>query len=264
MSIFEAIFLGLVQGLTEFIPVSSSGHLVLAQSLFGSNIDHLLIQALDFGTTLALIIYFWSRLKDLAKQVFVKKDYRLARNILITSIPAGVLGLLLANFIENSKVLVNPLVVAIMLALVGVLMIVVDRLPMKSKKESGRELSPRRALVIGLAQAFALIPGVSRSGSTIIASRVMGLGSKAAAEYSFMVSIPIMLGLLGKLLLKESDRAYLVSHLDVVVIGNIAAFISGMLAIKFTLTYLEKHGLSIFGWYRIALASVVVVGLLLQ
>lgn len=264
MSIFEAIFLGFVQGITEFIPVSSSGHLVLAQSLFGSNIDHLLIQALDFGTTLALIIYFWPRLTDLARQVFVKKDYRLARNILITSIPAGVLGLLLANFIENSKVLVNPLVVAIMLALVGVLMIVVDKLPMKSKKASGRELSPRRALVIGLAQAFALIPGVSRSGSTIIASRVMGLGSKAAAEYSFMVSIPIMLGLLSKLLIKESDRAYLMSHLDIVIIGNIAAFISGMLAIKFMLTYLEKHGLSIFGWYRIALASVVVVGLLLQ
>ncbi len=264
MSIFEAIFLGLVQGFTEFIPVSSSGHLVLVQSLYGSNIDHLIIQALDFGTTFALIIYFWPRLMDLARQVFTKKDYRLARNILITSIPAGLLGLLLANFIENSKVLVSPLVVAIMLAIVGVLMIVVDKLPMKSKKASGKDLSPRRALVIGLAQAFALIPGVSRSGSTIIASRVMGLNSKAAAEYSFMVSIPIMLGLISKLIIKDSDRAYLMSHLDVVVIGNIAAFISGMIAIKFMLTYLEKHGLSIFGWYRIALASVVVVGLLLQ
>ncbi|MBI3494580.1 undecaprenyl-diphosphate phosphatase [Candidatus Saccharibacteria bacterium] len=264
MSVFEAIFLGLVQGFTEFIPVSSSGHLVLAQSLFGSSIDHLLIQALDFGTTLALIIFFWPKLKDLARQVFVKRDYRLARNILITCIPAGLLGLLLANFIETSTVLLNPLVVAIMLALVGVLMIVVDKLPKKSKKTSGRDLSPKRALAIGIAQAFALIPGVSRSGSTILASRIMGLASKPAAEYSFMVSIPIMLGLLTKLLLKESDRAYLMSHLDTVIIGNIAAFISGMIAIKFMLGYLENHGLSLFGWYRIGVASIVVIVLLVQ
>lgn len=264
MNVFEAIILGLVQGLTEFIPVSSSGHLVLAQSVFGNRIDHLLIQALDFGTTLALIIYFWPRLIDLFRQVFYKKDYRLARNILITCIPAGLLGLLLADFIQGSTVLVNPLVVAIMLALVGVLMVVVDKLPTKSKKASGRELSPRRALAIGLAQAFALIPGVSRSGSTIIASRVMGLSSKSAAEYSFMVSIPIMLGLLAKLLLKDADRAYLTSNIELVVIGNIAAFISGMVAIKFMLGYLEKHGLSVFGWYRIGLASVVIVVLLLQ
>ena len=264
MSIFEAIFLGLVQGFTEFIPVSSSGHLVLAQSLFSSNIDHLFIQALDFGTALALVIYFWSRLVDLAKQVFVKKDYRLARNILITSIPAGLLGFLLADFIQNSKELLNPLVVAIMLALVGVLMIVIDKLPRKSDKSGGRELSPKRALIIGVAQAFALIPGVSRSGSTIIASRVMGLSPKSAAEYSFMVAIPIMLGLLTKLLVKDSDRAYLLANLEPVVIGNIAAFISGMIAIKFMLSYLSNHGLAIFGWYRIAVATVVVGVLLVQ
>lgn len=264
MSIFEAILLGLVQGFTEFIPVSSSGHLVLVQSLFGNDIDHLFIQALDFGTTLALIIYFWPRLLDMGNKVFVKNDYRLARNILITSIPAGLLGLLLADFIQNSKELLNPLVVAIMLALVGVLMIIVDKLPKKSQKASGQDLSPRRALVIGLAQAFALIPGVSRSGSTMIASRVMGLASKPAAEYSFMVSIPIMLGLLSKLLLKESDRNYLIQNIEPVIVGNIAAFIAGMIAIKFMLSYLEKHGLSLFGWYRIAMASVVVVVLLIQ
>jgi undecaprenyl-diphosphatase len=264
MNVFEAIFLGLVQGFTEFIPVSSSGHLVLAQSLFGSSIDHLFIQALDFGTALALIIYFWSRLVNLARQVFVQKDYRLARNILITSIPAGLLGLLLADFIQNSPELLNPLVVAIMLAVVGVLMIVIDKLPRKSSKSGGRDLSPRRALVIGFAQAFALIPGVSRSGSTIIASRIMGLSPKSAAEYSFMVAIPIMLGLLTKLLVKDSDRAYLLANLEPVIIGNIAAFLSGMLAIKFMLGYLENHGLAIFGWYRIAVATVVVGVLLVQ
>lgn len=264
MDNIEAVLLGLVQGLTEFIPVSSSGHLVLVQSVFPGGVDHLFIQALDFGTTLALIIFFWPRLKDLAYKVFKKNDYRLARNILITSIPAGLLGFILADFIQGNTQLLNPLVVAITLASVGVLMIVVDKLPHKSAKASGQELSPRRALIIGLAQAFALIPGVSRSGSTIIASRVMGLGSKASAEYSFMVSIPIMLGLISKLLLKESDRAYLIQHLEPVVLGNIAAFLSAMIAIRFMLGYLENHGLSVFGWYRIALATVVVAVLLVQ
>ncbi|MBC7512200.1 undecaprenyl-diphosphate phosphatase, partial [Candidatus Saccharibacteria bacterium] len=114
------------------------------------------------------------------------------------------------------------------------------------------------------AQAFALIPGVSRSGSTIVASRIMGLSPKAAAEYSFMVSIPIMFGLIGKLLLKPADRAYLLENLDVIIVANVAAFIAAMLAIHFLLKYLSNHGLALFGWYRIALAVVVVTVLLIQ
>jgi undecaprenyl-diphosphatase len=264
MSIFEAIILGLVQGLTEFIPVSSSGHLVLAEHLFNGSSDHLFIQALDIGTTLALVIYFWPRLMDLFKRVVHDHDYRLARNILITVLPAGILGFLLSNFIEKSQVLLSPLVVAIMLALVGVLMVVVDRLPKKSAKDTGTDLSPKRALVIGLAQSFALIPGVSRSGSTIIAGRIMGLSAKAAAEYSFMVSIPIMLGLIAKLLASSHDRAYLMQHADTVIIANIVAFVSSIIAIRFLLNYLSRHGLSLFGWYRIGLAAVVVTVLLIQ
>jgi undecaprenyl-diphosphatase len=264
MSIFEAIIMGIVQGLTEFIPVSSSGHLVLTESFLSGSADHLFIQALDFGTLLALLIYFSPKIVDLMRKVFVDHDYRLARNIIITCIPAGLLGFVLGNFIEESKVLVNPLTVAIMLAIVGILMIVVDKLPKKSARETGTDLSPRRALVVGLAQAFALIPGVSRSGSTIVAARIMGLNPKAAAEYSFMVSIPIMLGLIGKLLLKTSDRTYIINHLDTVLVANVAAFITGMLAIHFLLKYLSRHGLALFGWYRVVLATVVVAILLVQ
>jgi undecaprenyl-diphosphatase len=264
MTVFEAIILGIVQGLTEFIPVSSSGHLLISQWLFSGKADHLFIQALDFGTTLALVIYFWPKLVDLFKRVFFHKDYRLARNIIITCIPAGVLGLLLADMIQNSTVLLHPLVVALMLASVGILMIVVDKLPKKSPKATGTDLSPRRALVIGVAQSFALVPGVSRSGSTILASRIMGLSPKAAAEYSFMVSIPIMLGLIAKLLVKPSDRAYLIEHLDSVVIANLAAFIAAIFAIHFLLNYLSRHGLALFGWYRLGLASIVLIVLLLQ
>ena len=264
VTIIEAIILGIIQGLTEFIPVSSSGHLVIAQNLLIGEADHLFIQALDFGTLLALVIYFSPKLVDLFKKVFIEHDIRLARNIVITCIPAGLLGLALADFIQRSNVLLNPLTVSIMLALVGVLMVVVDRLPKKSARATGTDLSPKRALVVGLAQAFALIPGVSRSGSTIVASRIMGLSPKAAAEYSFMVSIPIMFGLIGKLLLKPADREYMVANLDVIIIANLAAFIAAILAIHFLLKYLSKHGLALFGWYRIALAAVVVTVLLVQ
>lgn len=265
VSILEAIILGIIQGLTEFIPVSSSGHLVITQSLaFGNKVDHLFIQALDFGTLFALVIYFSPKLVDLFKKVFYEHDFRLARNIIITCIPAGLLGLALADFIQNSSALLNPLTVSIMLGLVGVLMVVVDKLPKKSPRETGTDLSPRRALVIGLAQAFALIPGVSRSGSTIVAARIMGLSPKAAAEYSFMVSIPIMFGLIGKLLLKPADREYMAANLDIIIIANIAAFVAAILAIHFLLKYLSKHGLALFGWYRIALAAVVVTILLVQ
>ncbi len=264
MTIIDAIILGIIQGLTEFIPVSSSGHLVIAQTLLIGQADHLFIQALDFGTLAALIIYFFPKLTDLARKVFVEKDYRLARNIVLTCIPAGLLGLVLADFIQKSHVLLHPLTVSIMLALVGVLMIVVDKLPKKSPRATGADLSPKRALVVGVAQAFALIPGVSRSGSTIVASRIMGLNPRAAAEYSFMVSIPIMLGLVAKLVLKPADRAYILNNLDIILIANIAAFVAGILAIHFLLQYLSKHGLAIFGWYRITLAAVVITVLLLQ
>jgi len=264
VTVLEAIILGIVQGLTEFIPVSSSGHLVITQTLLLGKADHLFIQALDFGTLLALLIYFSPKIYDLFRRIVKFHDYRLARNIIITCIPAGLLGLLLADFIQKSSVLLNPLTVSIMLALVGVLMVVVDKLPKKSARETGTDLSPRRAFVIGCAQAFALIPGVSRSGSTIVASRIMGLSPKAAAEYSFMVSIPIMLGLIGKLLLKPADRAYMAQHLDVIIVANVAAFVAAILAIHFLLKYLSKHGLALFGWYRIALAAVVVTVLLVQ
>ena len=264
MSTIDAIILGLIQGLTEFIPVSSSGHLLLAQQFLGVGVDHLFIQALDFGTAAALVIYFWPRLMNLFNRVTKHRDFRLARNILITCIPAGLLGLLLADYIQTSAILLSPYVTLTMLALVGALMVASDYLPRRSAAESGTELSPKRALFVGVAQTFALIPGVSRSGSTILASRAMGLSPKAAAEYSFMVSIPIMLGLILKLLIKPADRQYLAANLDVVVIANVVAFFAALVAIHFLLSYLGKHGLRAFGYYRIMLAAVALVFLLVQ
>lgn len=259
MSIIEAMILGLVQGLTEFIPVSSSGHLAIVQSFYGNGVDHLLIQALDFGTILALLIYFRHKLLQIFKDVFFKKNYRLLRNVVLTTIPAAGLGFALATAIENNSFITKPAVVATFLLLVGILMIVLEKLPKLSPVADGEKLPAKRALTIGIAQTAALMPGVSRSGSTIITSRLMGLKPAQAAEYSFLVSIPIMLGLIAKLCLSSDDRAYMANHWQVLLAGNIAAFIAGMLAVTFLLNYLKKHPLTIFGWYRVVAGLVVLV-----
>jgi undecaprenyl-diphosphatase len=264
MNVIEAIVLGLVQGLTEFIPVSSSGHLIIAQQLFGMAPDHLFIEFINFGTLLALLIYFRKRIVDICKDVFVNHNFLLARNILITAIPAGAIGFLLSGFIETSPFFSSLIVVTISLAAVGLLMIIVDKLPKASPKEHGQSLSPSRSLWIGIVQIFALIPGVSRSGSTILAGRIAGLSAAAAAEYSFLVSLPIMIGVSIKLLVKSSDRAYLLDHLPMLLLSNAVAFISGLIAVGFLMKYLSKHGLAAFGWYRLCLAGILAVVLLLK
>lgn len=264
MNIVEAIVLGLVQGLTEFIPVSSSGHLVIAQQFFSGTPDHLFIEFINIGTLLALLIYFRKRIILICKDVFVNKNFVLARNIIITAVPAGLIGFFMASLIESSPFFSNTVVVMISLAVVGLIMIVLEKLPKASVVKDGASLSPKRALFIGIAQVAALIPGVSRSGSTIIAGRVAGLTPAMAAEYSFLVSLPIMCGVVAKLLLKEGDRAYLIDHLPMLLLSNAVAFVSGLLAVGFLMRYLSRHGLAIFGWYRVGLAAVIAVVLLLQ
>jgi len=264
MNLLETIVLGLIQGLTEFIPVSSSGHLVLAQQFFSGASDHLFLEFVNIGTLLALLVYFRKRIKGIIIDVFVNKNLILARNILITAFPAGLIGLFLADFIESAPFFESVLVVTIALAVIGVVMIVLEKLPKASPVKAGEDLTAPRALAIGLMQMLALVPGVSRSGSTIIAGRLTGLSPAAAAEYSFLVSIPIMLGVTAKLLMKASDRAYLLEHLPTLILSNTIAFISGLVAVGFLMRYLANHSLAIFGWYRLGLAAVLAVVLLVQ
>jgi undecaprenyl-diphosphatase len=141
-------------------------------------------------------------------------------------------------------------------------MVLVEKLPRAAAVQDGEHLSGWRALIIGLAQTVALIPGVSRSGATILSARFAGLKPAEAAEYSFLASIPVMLGVTAKTFL--SDHAYLSAHLSTLLLSNIIAFISGMIAIGFLMKYLQKHSLAIFGWYRIGLAVVLAVILLIQ
>lgn len=261
MSLIETIILGAIQGLTEFIPISSSGHLVVAQLFLSGSSNHLFLEYINIGTLLALLIYFRKKIIEIVKDIIKNKNIKLALNIFITAIPAGLVGFLLASFIEKNSFFSNMLVVALSMGLVGLIMVMLDRIPRLSNVNNMNELSYKRALGIGLAQVAALIPGVSRSGSTIIAGRLFGLSYKHSAEYSFLVSIPIMLGVCAKLLL--TNYSYIEQNIYTIIIGNIVAFITGILAIGFLVKYLSNNNLAIFGWYRIIVALILIIILIL-
>lgn len=265
MNIFEVILLGFVQGITEFIPVSSSGHLEIIRHLLNINPDnfHLFLEFINLGTLLALLIYFRKRIWNICLDVFKHRKYKLALNIILTTIPAGIIGLLLGDFIEHNSFFSSLITISVAMGVIGFFMIIVDKLPHFSKLKDENALTPARALGIGLLQTFALIPGTSRSGTTIIAGRLMGLNSESSAEYSFLASIPIMCGVCLKLFLSESGRSYFFANLPTLLISNLVAFIVGLWALKFLLKYLKKPGsLQNFGIYRV-IVSLIVLGVTL-
>lgn len=267
MSVWMSIILGLVQGLTEFIPVSSSGHLEIVQQVLGTRGDdfHYFLELINIGTLLALLIFFRKRIVKILQDVFVRKNYTLAINILITSIPAGVIGFLLSGVIGDAPFFSSLYTISIAMGVVGILMIIVDKLPQMSKLKNENYLPKSRALFIGLAQTFALIPGVSRSGSTIVAGRMAGLNSESAAEYSFLASIPIMCGVVLKTFVSSGSRAYLFDNWWMLLLSNAVAFVSGLVAIGFLLKFLKKSdNLKWFGYYRVILACIVLILVLIS
>lgn len=260
MNILESLVFGLTQGLTEFIPVSSSGHLEIIQRIIGTGGRaedfHFFLELINFGTLLALLIYYRKEILKIIRQVFIKRDLHMALNLLITSIPAGIIGLLLSKFIEQQSFFSSLTTIAIAMGTVGLLMIFVNSLPHLSGTDE-EKLPHHRALVIGLAQVFALIPGVSRSGSTIITGRVMGMKSESAAKYSFLASLPIMLAVCGKSLISSSSRAYIGANWQMLLFSNLIAFISGLIALKVVMKFFKKEkSIPTFGYYRVILACI--------
>lgn len=254
MSLLESVVLGLIQGLTEFIPVSSSGHLLLLHELFGTSEDTLALDvALHVGTLLALIVYFWKDILSLLKNLFSKNsEGQLARLLILATIPAGLAGILFSGYIDDN--LRSPEIVAFTLALVALLMLYVDS---KTEDKKDLEITSKQGIVVGFMQAAALVPGVSRSGITITTGMFMGLSRSRAARFSFLLAIPIVAGsALGVAIKYDSNVAVGNSELA---IGVITAFISGLVAIKFLLGVISKVGLKPFAYYRLALAALVLI-----
>lgn len=260
MSLIQAFILGLVQGLTEFIPVSSSGHLVFLHHALGVSESGLAFDvALHAGTLIALLAYFRTDIALLFGSLFKKSDKtRLAYMLISATIPAAVLGYLLESAAESTFRSVR-LVSGTMLVF-GLIMLLAEWYYKKHKTHlSLDQVGLKQAMTMGFAQALALVPGVSRSGSTITAGLFVGLDHVAATRFSFLLGIPITAGAVLKVFTQDGVVDQLKSDQAVFVVGVVTALISGLLAIRFMLKYLSKHGLHVFAYYRIALATLVIL-----
>lgn len=257
MNIGESIILGVVQGLTEFLPVSSTAHLILVPWFFGFDDPGLYFDvALHTGTLLAVLLFFG---RDFVKILLHERKLLLA--LFVATIPGAVFGILLESKVET--VFRDPGIIAFTLAVFGVIIWIIDR---NMKKERGfEEISYKDALWIGLSQAVALVPGVSRSGITMIAGRVLGLGREAAVRFSFLLSAPIIFGsaMAGILKIFKNQEAASFNYLDLGT-GILTSFVFGFLAIKFLIKYVSKNDFGVFVIYRLMLASGVLLALIIR
>ena len=270
MTILESFILAIVEGLTEFLPVSSTGHMILTEGILGMESTPYLkafTVMIQFGAILSVLVYYFRRF--LPFPMFgLQPDsstslggWSLYGLMILGCIPAAVLGLLLNDYIDT--LLGSTWVVLVMLFLGGILMLYIDRL---FPDHGERPLRPKNALIIGLFQCLAMIPGVSRSMATIVGGMQQGLTRRQAAEFSFFLAIPTMAGatlLKGYKLYKELGVEVFRDNWDTLLVGNVVAFIVALLAIKFFIGFVSKYGFRFFGYYRIALALIVALALLL-
>lgn len=266
MGIIEIIILGIVQGIAEFLPISSSAHLIIFRDVFGigngieNNVKLCLDIALHLGTLLAIGIYFFKDFITMIKTGFTKgikdKEGKLLWFLIVATIPAAIAGILFEDVIENA-IRSNYILIALALALMGIIIYLADK---KSKQTNSIEtMSLKEAFLIGCSQTFALIPGFSRSGTTIAAARTLKLNREDAAKFSFYLSAPVVLGAVTLHLLKSETWEIISTNLSIFLLGIGVAFIAGLLCIEFLLKYLKKHDFKLFMWYRILLALLVIL-----
>ncbi len=260
--LFKAALMGIVEGLTEFLPVSSTGHLILAGSLLGftdatvgsAKLFEIVIQA---GAIVAVVIVYWQRVRDTVHGVIKgeAKQQRFALNVLIAFLPAAILGVLFNSAIKAH--LFTPLVVASTFILGGLVILWAERRPASTVRiHSVDELTPLDAFKVGLAQSLALVPGTSRSGATIIGGMLFGLSRKAATDFSFFLAIPTLIGASVYSLWK--DRASLSgADVPVLLVGTFVSFIVAWIVVRWLLRYISTHTFTPFAWYRIAFGIVV-------
>lgn len=259
-----AALLGVVQGLTEFLPVSSSAHLILARALFGW--DHrgfglAFDVATHVGTLLAIVVYFREDILGMIRALpraatGTDAEARRARLIVIGTIPVVVIGGLFADLIEARTR--TPQMAAVTLAVGALLFLLVERVGAQWRHDD-RGMSVVQALIFGLAQSTALVPGVSRSGATIVAGMLMGFTRAGAARFGFLLGIPAILAAAGKEALELRHVGLAPGEAPLFLVGGASAFVVGYLTVRFFMRYLGSHSLSVFAWYRLTLASAVVV-----
>jgi undecaprenyl-diphosphatase len=266
MNLFEAIIVAIVEGLTEYLPISSTGHMIIASALLGIEKDEftkLYEVSIQLGAILAVVVLYWKKFMDFTKWKFYLK-------LIIAVIPAIILGLLFSDQIDT--MLESPLTVAITLLLGGIIFLFIDKVFQRHDIDKEENITNKKAFTIGLWQCLAMIPGVSRSASSIIGGMQQRLTRKLAAEFSFYLAVPTMAAATGySVFLKnwtdlsgaevKGYEMILASTQNTVtfITGNIIAFVVAILAIRFFIGFLQKHGFVLFGWYRIIAGAALLI-----
>ncbi|KIN78743.1 undecaprenyl-diphosphate phosphatase [Sulfitobacter mediterraneus] len=257
-----AAFLGLVEGLTEFIPVSSTGHLLLAGHFLGfESAGKTFEVVIQLGAVLAILTLYAGRLWSVFSTApHDPQSRRFILSVLIAFLPAVFIGVLAHDFIKT-VLFETPMLIAIMLILGGFILLVVDRIAPEPVHDDAMRFPIPMALAVGFIQCLAMIPGVSRSGATIVGALMMGSSKRAAAEFSFFLSMPTMAGAFAYDLYKNRDVLD-ASAMGEIAVGFAMAFVSAVLVVRWLLGYVSKHGYALFGWWRIIVGTAAVAGLL--
>jgi len=253
MSVFEALILAIIEGLTEFLPISSTGHMIIATSILGmesTSFVKLFTIAIQLGTILSVIVLYF-------KRFFMSWAFYF--KLMVAFFPAVLFGLLFSDMID--EMLESPMTVAISLVIGGIILLFVDQWFNQSKIDNSDEISYSTAFKIGLFQCLAMVPGVSRSGATIVGGMTQKLSRKAAAEFSFFLAVPTMFGATAKKLLDFfQEGGQLSGHeINMLIVGNVIGFIVAIIAIKTFIGYVTKYGFRLFGWYRIIIGGLIIV-----
>ena len=268
IEILKSILYGIVEGITEWLPISSTGHMILLEEIMPMNVSKsfwsMFLVVIQLGAILAVVVLYWNKIFPFRKNkegiyTSVKSIWILWSKILVATIPAAIIGLALDDWIDAH--LYNGFVVAIMLILVGVAFIYIENRnkDMRPSVNSLSALSYKDALIIGLFQVVAaVLPGTSRSGATIVGGLMIGVSRAVAAEFTFFLAIPVMFGA-SLLKLVKFGLAFSVLEFFILVIGMVVAFFVSIFVIRFLMSYIKKHDFKIFGWYRIVLGAFVLI-----
>lgn len=267
IEIIKAIVLGVVEGITEWLPISSTGHMILVDEFLHMNVTpqfkEMFLVVIQLGAILAVVVLYWPRLWPFGlenKKIVPKKDiWHMWFKVIVSCVPAAVVGLLFDD--ELNALFYNWQTVAIMLIVFGVLFIVIESINKnkKSKINSIAELTYTSALIIGMFQLIAAVfPGTSRSGATIVGAILIGVSRTVAAEYTFFLAVPVMFGASALKLVKFGFN-FTSEELIILFVGLVFAFVVSIIAIKFLMGYIKKHDFKAFGWYRIILGAIVLI-----
>lgn len=259
MEIIKSIILGIVEGITEWLPISSTGHMILVNEFIGNEgftSSDLYLYVIQLGAILAVVTLYFKKLNPFApsKSIQEKKDtWQMWFKVIVACLPAAVIGLLLNDFMEKFE---NWLVVSIMLIIYGIAFLFIERKHKKTAIEDMSSMSYKTAVLIGMFQVLSIIPGTSRSGATILGAMLIGCSRGVAAEFSFFLAIPVMVGV-SFLKILTTDQLLNPQNITVLIVGMVVAYAVSMLSIKLLVGYVRKHDFKTFGWYRIVLGTII-------